>query len=132
MQKNEIESEVVEWVKNFRDSLMEFNLEYTSLTESARRWCLQHLPNVVTLRLVDSGRYKAPSPPSDTSIDSRRCPLEELTPRFDFELAAQGGSVCCPKLQYVSFRMAGVTERERASLSLLVVVGGLVSLGHQA
>ncbi|KAJ2930333.1 hypothetical protein H1R20_g6771, partial [Candolleomyces eurysporus] len=110
---------LVEWITTFGDALTDVTLMYTGLTESALNSCLEHLPNVITLRLLEhhrTGFWRSDPAALDTDLEfdpsSYISILQRLTPRVnDDECELQ---CYCPKLQKFGFRMQDLvfTEEE--------------------
>ncbi|RXW14937.1 hypothetical protein EST38_g10915 [Candolleomyces aberdarensis] len=118
--QNEDNSGLVDWVRNFGDMLTEVTFEHSTLTEAALLYCLEHLPNVETLRLVDTGMMmhgnwsgEMDAPRSALITDHI---LARLTPKPDADETSQS---YCPKLQHFSYRMAEIECTEEGLLDFI-------------
>jgi hypothetical protein len=117
--QNEEESGFVDWVQNFGDALTEVSFEHSALTPSAFIYCLERLPNVVTLRMMDSGMVIhgdwAPGAADSRAAIVSDSVLARLTPQSDPNNPAGGSGQClCPHLQNLSCRMRDRVHREGA------------------
>ncbi|KAJ2930317.1 hypothetical protein H1R20_g6758, partial [Candolleomyces eurysporus] len=118
--QNEDNSGLVDWVRNFGDMLTEVTFEHSTLTEAALLYCLEHLPNVETLRLVDTGMMMHGN--WNGEIDAPRSALltdyilARLTPKSDADESSQS---YCPKLQNFSCRMTEIECTEKGLLDFI-------------
>ncbi|RXW17684.1 hypothetical protein EST38_g8171 [Candolleomyces aberdarensis] len=124
--QNEEQSGFVDWVRTFGDTLTEVAFEHSALTQSALLYCLERLPHVVTLRMLDTGTVShgnwdagAESPRAALLTDSI---LERLTPQSDSSDDASGDSdqCLCPHLQNLSCRMTEMEFTENGLLEFIV------------
>ncbi|KAJ2912229.1 hypothetical protein MD484_g8186, partial [Candolleomyces efflorescens] len=106
------ESSIIELIRKFGDGLTDVLLEWGSFTERSLLDILQHLPNVVNLRLV-GGKGFQPWMRTDRRPLIYDSVLEKLTPQVEDDGGVAGGTSCyCPKLQKF-----GCKVREDAELS---------------
>ncbi|KAJ2914097.1 hypothetical protein MD484_g6310, partial [Candolleomyces efflorescens] len=123
--ENEEQSGFVDWVRNFGDSLTNVSFEHSALTQSALLYTLEHLPNVVTLSMLDSGRVFRPYAPtaeeglSGPAVMSSSV-LARLTPPSDADDQENGRQYLCPRLQNFSCRMTKLEFAEHDLLDFIV------------
>ncbi|KAJ2918699.1 hypothetical protein MD484_g1644, partial [Candolleomyces efflorescens] len=120
--ENEEQSGFVDWVRNFGDSLTDVSFEHPALTHSALLYALEHLPNVVTLSMLDSGRVGWPTVAEglSESVVISSSVLARLMPPSDADDRKNNGQYLCPRLQSFSCRMNKIEFAERDLLDFIV------------
>ncbi|KAJ2914833.1 hypothetical protein MD484_g5573, partial [Candolleomyces efflorescens] len=123
--ENEEQSGIVNWVRNFGDSLTNVSFEHSALTHSALLYILEHLPNVVTLSMLDSGTGLRTHLPfveegiSGSAVISSSI-LARLAPPSDADCPENGGQYLCPRLQSFSCRLSKMEFTEHDLLDFIV------------
>ncbi|RXW17634.1 hypothetical protein EST38_g8222 [Candolleomyces aberdarensis] len=131
--QNETKSAVVDWVANFGDMLTEMTFEHSSLTQSALLYVLARLPNVETLRMVDTGTVDEIGPDQMDS-ESEWNPMSQTMQRGDpprsavindsvlwkFIPGTPAMDCYCPRLRSFSCRMTEVEFTENALVDFIV------------
>ncbi|KAJ2930344.1 hypothetical protein H1R20_g6765, partial [Candolleomyces eurysporus] len=124
--QNEEQSGFVDWVRTFGDTLTEVTFEHSALTSSALLYCLERLPRVVTLRILDTGmvghgNWAAGAESSRAALLTDSL-LERLTPQSDSSDDVSGDSdqCLCPHLQNLSCRMTEIEFTEKGLLDFII------------
>ncbi|KAJ2930332.1 hypothetical protein H1R20_g6770, partial [Candolleomyces eurysporus] len=113
-------SGIVEWIRNFGDTIADATFLYSNLTTAALICCFEGLPNVTSLRLFDYGSLRvretghpnigSQNPENDHDIRSYQSIVNILTPKVHVD---EDGHQCyCPKLQRFGLRMHDVDFTE--------------------
>ncbi|KAJ2914937.1 hypothetical protein MD484_g5493, partial [Candolleomyces efflorescens] len=123
--EDEENSGFVNWVRNFGDALTDVSFEHPALTQSALLYTLEHLPNLVTLRMLDSGSvFDADWSLGGASLEGSAkisdSVLARLTPSHLDDALTERGNYLCPRLESFSCRMTRVEFTEQGLVDFIV------------
>lgn len=113
---------MAEFVTNFGDGLTEIMFVHSVLTDSALLYWLERLPNIETLRMVDTGRMNywgiIGAPPGRSALLTESF-LTKLSPKLDYSDDDIPGAHYCPRLHNLFCRMTEVEFTEQGLVKFI-------------